>query len=92
MEVGVGNPDMPEKPRSNPSDVVITKDQTSVEQSKLISELKVIESPEIFLTDDNIIKTQGSQIVDADVQMEDVIPQETGNSIADLVTSRGDAA
>lgn len=50
---------------------VNSKDVSQPQDSK-----KVSKSPEIFLTDDNIIHIQESQTMDGDVIMEEVVPQE----------------
>ena len=63
------------------------KDQPVDGLSKDITDGKLSESLEIFISDDNIIHIQESQVLNEDVQMEEVTPQEKQDPVAAVAPS-----
>lgn len=76
VEMNDGNPAIYEKGADGPRKEVTLKDLNADGLPQVSSVGKQSESPEIFITDYNIIHTQESQALNEDVPMDEVIPQE----------------
>jgi hypothetical protein len=74
MHLNGANPMIPEKKDEIPVGDLIHTDKDEKCLTKAVYQGKLSVSPEVFITDDNIIHTQESQAQDG--AMEDVVPQE----------------